>query len=71
MSFTLEQAALRKLNPPGLESAGKFDLTETARYVFDRRVGLNRSGKMERAATRGEDRRIERWEFSLTSPPKR
>lgn len=72
MMFTLDQDALRKSIPGGVESASiRIDLTETARYVFDRRVGLNRSGTMERTALSGEDRRIERWEFSLTSEPKR
>ena len=72
MAFTLDQAALRKALPGGLEAASvKIDLLESARVAFDRRVGLNRSGTMERTAQLGDDRRIERWEFSLTSAPKR
>lgn len=72
MSLTVDQAAVRKLLTPAMESVGfKLDVTEHARYIFDRRVGLNRSGTMERTAISGPDRRIERWEFLLTSAPKR
>lgn len=72
MTFVLDQAALRRAIP-GLDPASplKIDVTEVARYVFDRKVGLNRSGTMERIAISGPDRRVDRWEFSLTSPPRR
>jgi len=72
MTFTLDQTALRKLIPGAAETPSfKVDLTETARYIFDRRVRLNRSGTMDRTALGGKDSRIERWQFSLISTPKR
>ena len=72
MTLALDQAALRKVLPGAAEQAFQgIDLTETARYVFDRSVGLHRSGTFERTATSGSNRRYERLVFTLASAPKR
>jgi len=72
MTFAIDAEALRKQFPQAAtEPLRGLDLTETARHVFDRRVGLHRSGTLERVAVSGSDRRVEGWTFSMTSPPKR
>jgi hypothetical protein len=72
MNFSIDRDALRKQLPGAADlPAIQFDLTETARYLFDRRIGLHRSGKVEKVAVAGTDRRVERLEFSMTAVPKR
>lgn len=71
ISFAVDPVSLKRLIP-GLEAApGRIDYSENSRYVFDRRIGLNTSGTLEKTAFSGIDRRVERWEFSLSSPPRR
>ena len=78
---TFDPAVLAKVTLGLLEKAGQkapdevtklpFELIDTSKVVFDRKIGLISEVTVTRGITFGPAKRTERWLITLVTPPKR
>ena len=71
MTEALLAKAGQSVSPEDLAKAPSMKMADEARYVFDRKLGLMREGRVERRIDAGAARRVDHWDIRLLETPKR
>jgi hypothetical protein len=71
MTQSLAQQAGKPIPPAELAKIPPRQMSDDAKYLFDRTVGLMREVTVNRLVSAGDMRRYDGWQIRLLSAPKR